>query len=178
MNLRHLSATGLMGWLLVASIAFAEAPPKLSDLDFMLGQWQGSAEMGGPEELWLPAVGGVMTGVFRWPSAGGRYVLELLTIAEEVDGVIFRFKHFDPDITPWEKDAANTYRLAEVVRDCATFAGVETSAQVPATIQYCRTNDTTLVFRGATAGQAVTDAGFTLEYQRVESDESVQRQGG
>lgn len=161
--------TLMLGVGLWAQIPEARAADyTLDDLSFMVGHWKGDEAMGGPEEGWLPPAKGVMVGVFRWPSVGGRYVIELLTITQEDDGIIFRFKHFDPDVTPWEKDRANTYKLAEVIDGCATFAGLDTPDHVPATIQYCRTDAETLVFRGAEKGQALSESDFVLTFTDID----------
>lgn len=160
--------------LILAALLWAQIPTaraadySLDDLAFMVGHWKGDEAMGGPEEGWLPPAKGVMVGVFRWPSVGGRYVIELLTIAEEEGGIIFRFKHFDPDVTSWEKDRANTYKLAEVVDGCATFAGLDTPENVPATIQYCRTDAETLVFKGAEKDQALSESDFVLTFTDID----------
>ena len=160
--------------LLLAALMWAGASTthaadySLDDLSFMVGHWKGDEAMGGPEEGWLPPANGVMVGVFRWPSVGGRYVIELLTIAAEEDGIIFRFKHFDPDVTAWEKDRANTYRLTEVTGDCATFAGLDNSDRVPATMQYCRLGAETLVFRGAAKDQPISETDFVVTFTDID----------
>ena len=139
---------------------------RLGDMAFLEGHWRGSKEMGEPEEIWLPASKGVMTGFFRWPAVQGRYVLELLTITEEDKHVVFRFKHFDPDIRPWEQ-TANVYHLTEMDGRCATLTGIDTPPSVPAVQQYCLESARRLVFRGAAAGVPLENGDFVIEFTRV-----------
>ena len=163
-------ATALaVGALMCINMPAARAADySLDDLAFMVGHWKGDEAIGGPEEGWLPPANSVMVGVFRWPSVQGRYVIELLTITQEEDGVIFRFKHFDPDVTPWEKDRANTYKLTEVAGGCATFTGLDNSDRVPATMQYCRTDTETLVFRGAGKDQPIDETDFVVTFTDID----------
>ncbi len=151
----------------LSASAWAQKPRQftLGDLAFLKGHWQGSREMGSPEEIWLPARDGVMTAFFRWPSVRGRYVLELLTATVEDKHVVFRFKHFDPDITPWEK-TANTYHLTEMDGRCATLTGVDTPASVPSVMQYCLESAKRLVFRGADADTPIDKTDFVIEFTR------------
>jgi tetratricopeptide (TPR) repeat protein len=155
--------------VLLSSTQLATASERrfvLEDTRFMVGHWRAAESMGAPEELWLPPRAGVMTGFFRWPSVQGQYVLELLTIAETEQGVLLRFKHFNPDVTAWEKQAANTYVLTAAADDCVVFTGIDTPANVPAVMQYCRPRPDALVFRGADADTPVEKADFVIPFVR------------
>ena len=151
-------------FLIAGMPARAEAQPSLADLGFMVGHW--ASPDGGPEEIWTAPAGGAMTGMMRWPSAGGsgRYVLELLTMVEEEAGIRFYFKHFDTDITPWEKDEANTYKLVALEDDCARFELISENPRVAAVQQYCRLDATTLEFRGADKETPLAETDFVLTF--------------
>ena len=158
-------AAVLTAALLVAGApAKAEPKPSLADLGFMVGHW--ASPEAGPEEIWVAPARGVMTGMMRWPSAGGsgRYVLELLTMVEEEAGIRFYFKHFDPDITPWEKNQANTYKLVALEDDCARFELVNENPRVAAVQQYCRLDATTLEFRGTDKETPLAETDFVLTF--------------
>lgn len=159
----YLRSTVVTLALLLVIPATQAADYSLSDLDFMVGHWQGDTDEF--EEIWLPPAGNVMTGFFRWPSVQGRYVLELLTIMEENNNVVFRFKHFDPDITAWEKDEALTYLLSSLEQDCVTFTGQDLPDNVPATFEYCRLDTETLRFRGASMDQSLDESDFVLVFK-------------
>lgn len=153
-------------FLLTGSPSQAEAQPTLADFGFMVGHW--SAEGGkGPEEIWIAPAGGVMSAMMRWASAGGSgiYVLELITIREEEAGLRLYFKHFDPEITPWEKKEANTYDVVKVEDECARFELVNENPKVPAVMQYCRLDATTLEFRGADAETPIDETDFVLTFK-------------
>lgn len=160
-----------MAAVMTAALVFAGAPakaeaqPSLADLGFMVGHWVGEGEPG-PSETWLAPARGVMSGMMRWPSAGGsgRYVLELLTMVEEEAGIRFYFKHFDPDITPWEKNEANTYKLVALEDDCARFELVNENPRVAAVQQYCRLDATTLEFRGTDKETPLAETDFVLTF--------------
>ena len=147
-----------------AQAASAEAQPTLADLGFMVGHW--ASPGAGPEEIWVAPSGGAMSGMMRWASAGGsgRYVLELLSMVEEEAGIRFYFKHFDTDITPWEKNQANTYKLVGLENNCARFELVNENPKVPAVQQYCRLDATTLEFRGADTETPLAETGFVLTF--------------
>lgn len=152
-------------FLIVGGPTRAEAKPSLADLGFMVGHW--SAEGGnGPEEIWIAPAGGVMSAMMRWASAGGSgiYVLELITIRQEETGLRLYFKHFDPEITPWEKKEANTYDVVKVEDECARFELINENPKVPAVMQYCRLDATTLEFRGADAQTPIDESDFVLTF--------------
>lgn len=144
----------------------ADDGPTIDDFTFMVGHWVAPVGAGGYEEGWFPPAAGVMSGMFRWPDAGGsgRYVLELLTIVEEDDGIRFYFKHFDPDITAWEKEEANTYSLISVENQCGRFALTNENPNVPDVIQYCRLDDITLEFRGVNGTTPLEGSDFVLRF--------------
>ena len=136
----RLAAVALV--LLPASVSAAD----LDRLAFMAGHWVGA---GGEayEEVWLEPRGGTMTGSFRWVFEDGRQVLEYLVIEATGDEVLFRFKHFNTDYVPWEKDEPNTYRLTSIAGTLATFERTSGNTRVPKTMLYLREGDT-LTFRG------------------------------
>ena len=151
-------------FILAGGPAMAGEKPAIADLGFMVGHWK--AEGAGPEEIWTAPARGVMTGMMRWPSAGGsgRYVLELLTMVEEKAGIRFYFKHFDTDITPWEKEEANTYELTALKDDCARFDLINENPRVAAIQQYCRLDATTLEFRGTDEETPLAETDFILRF--------------
>ena len=145
--------------LALATPAVAQSV-RLDDLAFMVGHWRGEGARA-PEEQWYPPRDGVMPGFFRWPT-GGRHVLELLAFEETATGVTFRFRHFDPDITPWETEESNTYDVTRVADDCLYMERTSAADAAPAGIRYCRVDEETLVFTGRGRDEAWDEAGFVL----------------
>lgn len=71
-----------------------------SRMTWLTGHWKGDGFGGTSEEIWSPAEGGVVMGMFRHHSAGvSLNFYEFLTINE--NGL--HLKHFHPDMTSWEE---------------------------------------------------------------------------
>ena len=119
----------------------------LEKLDFMTGIWRWESPAGPVEEWWMPAAGNTKVAAFRWAQGESVVTIELLVISAEQDGVFLRFKHFDADYTPWEKDGPNVYRLASAGDNRAAFRLVSENPKAPKAIVYWR-SDNTLTFRG------------------------------
>ena len=133
--------------LLIAPGALAS---ELEKLGWLSGHWV--SPDGAAEEVWLEPRGGTMAGSFRWVFPDGRQVLEYLVIEETEDGVLLRFKHFNTDFEPWEKDQPNTYRMRSVDQRQAKFDLISDNPGVPRRMTYVRDGDT-LKFRGETEGE-------------------------
>jgi hypothetical protein len=133
--------------LLIAPGALAS---ELEKLGWLAGHWVSPDEAA--EEVWLEPRGGTMAGSFRWVFPNGRQVLEYLVIEETEDGVMLRFKHFNTDFEPWEKDQPNTYRMRSVDQQQAEFDLINDNPGVPRQLTYVREGDT-LKFRGETEGE-------------------------
>ena len=158
--------------LLVASSSAhsSERPIRLSDLSFLVGSWVSAEGSAYYEETWFTPYEGVMSGMFRWPDAGGssRYVLELLTFVETKSGVTFYFKHFDPNLDAWEQ-VANTYSVVAVSEDCAHLELVNENMNVPQAMRYCLLDDGILEFRGVDAKTPIDESSFVLRFDRRSS---------
>jgi hypothetical protein len=70
------------------------------------------------EEIWLPPEGRNITGALRRLDADGHAtLLELLTLTAEPDGVRFRIRHLDGQMTPWPSEADGPMVSAAVSSD-------------------------------------------------------------
>lgn len=174
---RSIALVGVLAAFAMGSSATARvadtAPvdAELADLDFLIGHWIGQGEPAkAPEELWLPEREGVMAAVFRWPSVGGRYVLELITIAKVNGAIVLRFKHFGPEVEAWEKGEANTYTLVGLANSCAQFRSATERPGVPKGLEYCRTAERTLRFRAIGDESSFDDASFVIRFDLFESE--------
>lgn len=90
--------------LLVLGAVLPAVAAGLDDLAFLEGHWRTEAFGGTVEEIWLPAHGDVMHGVFRAVSDGTMSFSEFLQITVEGEDRVLRFAHFRPDYTTWEGD--------------------------------------------------------------------------
>ncbi len=137
-----------------------ELPPvaaKIEDVQFRVGRWLGSGLGGTCEEVWSPALGGEMQGMFQFINQEQVAFRELFALRPEADGAfILRLKHFDAAMQGWEaKEETVSFRLLALDDRRAIFEGL--------TIQ--RRDDQTLVVYVAqqAAGDELRE--LTFEYQ-------------
>ncbi len=103
----------------------ARPPATLADVGLLVGHWEGEFLGGTAEELWLPAQGGTMLGVFRLHENGKAVFYELMILAEEQASVSMKLKHFHADLRAWEeKDAMQTFRLVKATPEALWFEGL------------------------------------------------------
>jgi hypothetical protein len=87
----------------------------IGSMAWLIGRWAGRHEADDIEEYWNAALGGVMVGTFGAVRDGHPRFYEFLTIAGEDGSLVFRFRHFDPDLTAWEdKTEPMVFDLAEI----------------------------------------------------------------
>ena len=79
--------------------------PTIGELAWMRGDWRGEAFGGRVEEHWLAPDGGSMLGLFRHIGNDGKMrVCEFMMIEQEKDATVYRFRHYNPGLKPWEPD--------------------------------------------------------------------------
>ena len=91
--------------LLLINIAVVNAQhktEKLNNLTWLAGYWSGEKWDGTIDEIWSPASGNSMIGMFRFVKEGKISFTELCYIVEENDSVNLKLKHFDYDLHGWE----------------------------------------------------------------------------
>lgn len=108
---------------LCAGPAAAAAPaakdaPRLADLAWLAGEWRGEGIAGAPAtEAYSTGPNGGLVGHFQQLKPDGSVMFyELITIGE-VDGVItYSLKHFNADLTGWEKaDEVRRFPLRDAI---------------------------------------------------------------
>jgi hypothetical protein len=101
----------------------ADAPHALAGLAFMAGEWVIEREGERLEEYWSTPTAGSMVGAFRWERNGELWMTELMTIVAESGGPVFRLRHFDAAMRPWEKEDETpyVYRLVSLAPTEAVF---------------------------------------------------------
>ena len=60
---------------------------------------------------------GMMLGDFRLIENDKVLVIELFTLVEKPGGINFYFRHFTPELVPWEKSDATVLQLASAERE-------------------------------------------------------------
>lgn len=94
---------------------------KLADFAWLEGRWKGELGPRTAEQVWLSPKAGVMFGTFRLYDNDQTVVIELFTLVENPDGVTFYFRHFTPQLVPWEESGATVLKLASVNATKADF---------------------------------------------------------
>jgi hypothetical protein len=91
----------------------------LADFAWLAGRWEG--QLGAPgsekqlttEQQWMPPKNGTMQGFFRLTDNEKTIVIELFTIRETAAGIVFYFRHFSPELKPWEETEAYHLNLTK-----------------------------------------------------------------
>ena len=91
-NRRHIFRFGLVALLLgSALLAHPEeaAPPRVEQLAWLSGSWEGTAGKASLEEHWTDAKGGTLFGVSRTIVGGKTVAFEFLRIEARADGIFY-----------------------------------------------------------------------------------------
>jgi len=107
----------------------------IGDLKWMAGFWHGDALGGYCEEVWTEPVGGTMIAVFRMVVEDKTRVLEFLVIEQTEAGIIFRLKHYNSAMEPWEEDPF-VFHLVSLEGSRAVFEAPKKVADSPRRMVY------------------------------------------
>jgi len=91
----------------------------LADFSWLAGRWEGHLGPTTAEQQWMAPRNGTMQGFFRLTDSEKTVVIELFTIRDTPDGIVFYFRHFSPELKPWEESEAYHLKLAK--SDAGTF---------------------------------------------------------
>lgn len=145
------------------------APDKftLADIAWMTGPHYGEGFGGQVEEHWAAPAGGTMFGGFRLVADGKTRVLEYLVIEETDEGVIYRFKHFNPDYTTWEENEPLVFTLIEASPRKAVFHSEAAGQDAPRRLEYALQDDGALAVtvHGSDPASGELDDSFTLVFR-------------
>lgn len=95
---------------------------KLASLSWMAGQWVRTQGKDDLEESWSGPTHDSLMGMFRWVKDGKVWMFEFMTITVEGDEIVFRLRHFDRSLKPWEpQDAPLTYKMKSLSGDEVVF---------------------------------------------------------
>lgn len=119
---------GLAGFPVLADgSGGGSSPPEVGveEFSWLEGTWRGSGPGGAAAEIhYMEPSAGVLPSVFRLVHDGRVVVLELITLAEEEDGLHMYVRHFSPDLTPLEEGLPIALRLVEAGEDTFRFENV------------------------------------------------------
>ena len=94
--------------------AGASAPKSaIANFAWLEGRWQGEWGPRTAEQVWLAPKAGEIVGLFRLVENEKTLVIELFTLVEKDGGMNFYFRHFTPELLPWEKSDAIVLHLGD-----------------------------------------------------------------
>jgi hypothetical protein len=108
-------------------LAAGEAAPAatLEDVDWLAGDWLGTAFGQTFEEVWNPPSAGSMVGLFKLIGNEGVEFYELMLLTVDAGTLSLKVKHFNPDFTGWEEKAGFVdFRLVKLEPDAIHFSGL------------------------------------------------------
>jgi predicted enzyme related to lactoylglutathione lyase len=147
----------------------ASAPPALADLSWMEGKWVREETGAYLEETWSSPVNNSLYGMFRWNRDGKPWMCEFMSITLEGEKPVFRLRHFNPALKPWEKELPLTYPLKTMSANEVVFEDPQSAADHPRRFVYKRTGDTlTVRLENADGSGDVFD--FTLTTRTASGD--------
>ena len=86
--------------------------PKLADLAWLEGRWRADWGPRVAEQVWMAPKAGMVLGDFRVIENDKVLVIELFTLVEKSGGINFYFRHFTPELVPWEKSDGTLLKLS------------------------------------------------------------------
>jgi hypothetical protein len=86
--------------------------PKLADFSWLEGRWRGDWGPRVAEQIWMAPKAGMMLGDFRLIENDKALLVEFFTLLEKNGGINFYFRHFTPELVPWEKSDATLLKLS------------------------------------------------------------------
>lgn len=99
--------------------------PKLENIAWISGSWEGEAFGGKTEEYWGKPSGGSIMGAFKLIVNNKVSFYEFVIIKEVKGSLILQLKHFNDDLTGWEtKDKTVDFPLKEITTKKIIFDGL------------------------------------------------------
>jgi Domain of unknown function (DUF6265) len=86
--------------------------PNLAEFSWLEGRWRGDWGPRIAEQVWMAPKAAMMLGDFRLIENDRVLVVELFTLVEKLGGINFYFRHFTPELVPWEKSDATLLKLS------------------------------------------------------------------
>jgi predicted enzyme related to lactoylglutathione lyase len=149
------------------------ASSPLAKLDWLAGRWvREQAPNQYLEEIWSPPAGDALTGMFRWSRDGKAWMCELMSITVENDQTLFRLRHFDRALKPWEKDTPLTYGMTRLTDREVVFEDPDSGPDHPRRFIYERAGDELSVILEAADGKR-----DVFSFQRADDSESTASAG-
>lgn len=140
-------------------------PATIQDLQWISGTWDTSMGKDELTEIWSAPSGNHIAGVFSWVKDGKLWMNELITIVDEGERMVFRLRHFDDQMVPWEeKDGAYTFPMVSAGPNEAVFESFDPRYSYRFTFK-CPSPDK-MVVTISSSDPVKTDPPRTFEFSR------------
>jgi hypothetical protein len=124
----------------------ADPRPSIKDLAWIAGDWRSEDGDNHLQEHWDAPLGDSMMGMFRWVRGDRLWITEHITIVDDGDKIVYRFRHFGRGLDAWEdKKDPITFDLLSLSDGRAVFENPDPSRGRPKRILYLRDGDTLTV---------------------------------
>jgi Domain of unknown function (DUF6265) len=143
------------------------SPPstgQLTDLSWLAGHWLGKWGPRTAEQIWMPPRGGLMLGTFRLYEDDQTLLVELFTVAQRQDGIELSFRHFTPELVPWEKSPATVLTLETVGSDRIVFTNPRNGQ--PKRAIFIRVDENTYISRSEVVSSTGTAKVVDITFHR------------
>ena len=154
-----------------------ESKALLSNFAWLAGDWQGAWGPRIVEQTWMAPRAGQMTGIYRVLENTKTLVVELFSLIETPDGIEFRFRHFTPELTPWEKNGPTSMELASIDSKTAVFENP--AAGQPKHVLFIRVDPNTYISRSEIVAEdgSVQVTEITFHRQNAASPSTASKKG-
>ena len=97
---------------------------KIEEVNWLTGKWTGRGFGGILEEIWSAPKSGTMVATFSMYENKAPVFFEFCMIAEANHSLVYKVKHFNPDLTGWEeKNDYTTFHLVKLDEKAIYFEG-------------------------------------------------------
>lgn len=118
--------------------AAAARPTTVADLAWLSGTWVTAQEGVYLEETWSTPEADSLVGMFRWVQGGTTGMYELMSIEQEDAGPVFRLRHFNRGLSPWESEAGGIESFALVSSEGTTAVFEDPASEDVRRVTYAR----------------------------------------
>jgi len=137
---------------------------KLSNFAWLEGRWRGEWGPRTAEQTWMAPIAGTLVGTFRLVEMEKPLVIELFTLVQRPDGINFYFRHFTPELVPWEKSEATLLNLTSL--DTNKFVFENRVSGMPKSATLTRINADTYISRSELISEKGDPQTIEITYHR------------
>lgn len=147
--------------------------PRLEALAWLAGHWIGKWGQRTAEQVWMAPQGGLMVGTFRLFEDDQTLLVELFTVKQDEDGLELRFRHFTPDLVPWEKSSTAVLILESI--DAKKIVFTNPANGEPKHTTFIRVDDNTYISRSEVVSSSGARRVVDITFHRQEPPASLSR---